>query len=491
MKLFMKKACAIMLTGSLLLGSTAIEPFSSAFIPALTASAAQTSYTYTENGVTFTYTVSNRIATITRIDLANTCSNSFYLYVPSMLNGYPVRRIVKRAVKNNGAKIVSLTIPRNVLYIEDYAFDSKTCKNLKSVTLHDSIQKIETSTFGETQTITSAYVMCSDGKKLTINRSAIENIAGNLTLTGKNNDMDRFYTCTSSGTLQADPMTVIINSLSNSPLVNNICKSKALSIIHSLTPSNATEVEKMQAIYNYVVTTVRYSKITYSSGEPYVGLNQRPVGTFFFNSGVCAGMAQAVLYLSEAAKLDVKYISTSSHAWNLFKPSDKTKYYIVDTTACKFCIGGGATTSQTYNGVTYPLAETFLGNTILVKVMNNSSRKFNVYLADRNKPTYPYCSYSASSPDDNQILSCAQLKKNKEKKLYMYSNAYYNFMIRDEDGTKLFCWEYALNNLTSPKTIKFKDKTGATHTCKISINKTDPDLISKTNNNSAFVIEID
>ena len=243
----------------------------------------------------------------------------------------------------------------------------------------------------------------------------------------------------------------------------------------------------MQIIYNYVISSVRYSVLFDSNNNEYGNAHQYEFGTLFLNSGVCAGMARTVALLGKKAGLDVVYVAGNGHAWNLFRPAGSKKYYFVDTTDNKFCVGINSS-SQSYNGVDYPTSTDFFGSSILVDIDNKSNIKFNISLVDRNNTDVTYCSYDAVSPIDSNNLDFSQLTLNKHKYFYMYSHAYYRLIIKDENGNELLNWDYALNSTPSTKT--FKDSSGKAHKCSITINNEKADLNARTDNNARFVISV-
>lgn len=92
-------------------------------------------------------------------------------------------------------------------------------------------------------------------------------------------------------------------------------------------PEDATEYEKILAVYEYVIHTVEYD-INASD-------NQNIYSVFANKKSVCAGYSKATQYLLE--KLDVfciyvtgKTYENQSHAWNIVKCDGD--YYYVDTT---------------------------------------------------------------------------------------------------------------------------------------------------------------
>lgn len=92
-------------------------------------------------------------------------------------------------------------------------------------------------------------------------------------------------------------------------------------------PRDATEYEKILAVYEYVIQTVEYDVNTSD--------NQNIYSVFANEKSVCAGYSKATQYLLE--KLDIfciyvtgKTYENQSHAWNIVRCDGD--YYYVDTT---------------------------------------------------------------------------------------------------------------------------------------------------------------
>lgn len=497
MKKSVRRIIAMTFASAIVLGGFSILPDSEVQTNQTIVSAAeQNSYVYSTNTVSYTYTVHDNEATITKINISDSCSSKFSLCIPSKINGYTVKKIGSWALSST--KFSYLSIPNTVTHIEAYAFDNTTCPNLRTVVLPITIQEISEAAFGNTQVITTAYVKNANNTLTPINYNTIDSIANNIRVTLKP-DCPQYYSCFSvcseNGTMLDGGMMEILNAISNSPLSKKMTEQRAKEIVSEIIPANATELQKMQIIYDYVITTVRYCALVDSTGKEYVQMRLQAFGSLFFHSGLCAGMAQSIEYLGKEAGLDVRYFANPDHAWNIFKPTGKDKYYLIDATWDVFCDGiknygvNGGKSTQVWEGVSYELAPDCLGSSILVQVDNRSGRNFEINLSDRNIADARYCSYTAVSPVDTSVLKLNQLLKNKDKYLYMYSHAYYRLEINDENGTEILDLDYALSKGNGYSTT-FKDTDGNTHTCQITIDYSNDPINSRTDNNARFVIKI-
>lgn len=92
-------------------------------------------------------------------------------------------------------------------------------------------------------------------------------------------------------------------------------------------PEDATDYEKILAVYEYVIDTVDYDMKALD--------NQNIYSVFANKKSVCAGYSKATQYLLERLDVFCIYVTgttyeNQSHAWNIVKCEDD--YYYVDTT---------------------------------------------------------------------------------------------------------------------------------------------------------------
>lgn len=476
-----KSAVAVLAATALLCGNIAVSPaFSPAISPITLSASAATQSTTTSGNITYTYTVSNSAVTIDKITVSSSAASGLTVSIPKKLGGYVVKKIGDYAVQTNGNKINYLIIPSNVEEIGLAAFQKAT--EMTKIQIPATLKRIKGNAFGPDTKVESLYIQ-SNSVSTKVNSAYIDNnIASKVSLLENAGDI---FSLTDS-TLG---MVELIDSLAYSPFADTVCKEKATKIVNQYVASNATNLQKMQQIYNYFVTTKRYSAINMSTDNDLNNLHQKAIGTMFFNSGVCAGFSDAVCYYGEAAGLDVKRCVGNGHAWNLFRPNSSSKYYIVDTTDNQFCTGSTAGSQTATDGTVCQLATECIDSTILVQVKNNcNSETFNVKLYDTNNTAKTYTDYAAVDYSAD-LFSIDQLSKNKEMFLYMDANTYYSLEIKDSNGNVLLSKDYALN-FSGSNTISFKDSFGNSHTCKLSINSADDAYNKKCCNHARFVIEI-
>ncbi len=481
MKTNIKKSAAAMLaTTALLCGNMVASPvFSPAFSPIPLSASAATQFTTADGNITYSYTISDSAVTIDKITVSSSAASGLTVTIPKKLGGYSIKKIGDYAVQTNGSKISYMIIPSTVEEIGWGAFQNATA--MTKIQIPATLKRIKGSAFGPDTKVETLYLLSGYVSTKVDSAYIDNNIAAKVNLL--ENDGDIFSVSDSSR-----GMVELMDSLAYSPFADIVCKEKAEKIVNQYVTANATNLQKMQQIYNYFCTTKRYSKINMSTDNDLNNLYAKAIGTIFFNSGVCSGFSEAVCYYGEAAGLDIKKCEGNNHAWNLFRPSGTSKYYIVDTTDNQFCTGSTASQQTSIDGKICQLAADCINSTILVQVKNNSNEIFNIKLSDRNTTTKTYANYIAANYS-SALLTIDKLAKNKEKFLYMDANTYYSLEIKDNNDNILLSKDYALN-FNGSNTLTFKDASGTTHTCKLSINSTDDAYNKKCCNHARFVIEI-
>ena len=139
--------------------------------------------TWTQDGVTFDYTVSNGEVCVS---LAS-CGESMSVEVPSEINGYKVTSI-GRAAFSGCTSLKSVTIPDSVTTIGDYAFED--CTGLSSVTIPNSVTSIGDGLFYDCNGLTSVTMpnnVASIGGKAFYGCRSLDSvrIPGNVTSIGE------------------------------------------------------------------------------------------------------------------------------------------------------------------------------------------------------------------------------------------------------------------------------------------------------------------
>lgn len=496
MKVTQKRIIASILSVSMLMGCMMInnnELLSQNTFNTISISAA--SQTYSSNGVNYTYETNNNKITITKVTLDSTVSSNATIVIPQTINGNSVISIGNSAFQNC-SKIGTLKLPMSMESIGDSSFQA--CTNMNTIYIPKTIKSVAGSAFGPTTKVTTLYIRNSENSSKKIqNGTDIKNLISNVMIKG-NGQLDQFITCTSNGTITRYGMFELIDSLAYSPFLENIYSSYATEIVNSIIPSNTSDIEKMQIIYNYVLSTVRYSKIFSGTNDNCLNnTHQKALGGLMCYSGVCASEADTIYYLGKAAGLDVKTLGVPGHRLNLFSPSGTSLYYYIDITANTFCsgyslYGSDSELSNTKvtatDGSICQIASNHYGSTILVQIKNNKNTNFNISLTDANNSSKNFCKYLAVSPTSNNTpMYLSNLPLNNNREFYLYDNKYYNLKIT-QNSTTVFSLNYALNNGDTYSTT-FTDTNNIKHTCNISIIRSDND--NTTSNKARFVINID
>ncbi len=111
---------------------------------------------------------------------------------------------------------------------------------------------------------------------------------------------------------------------------------KCTQILSQIITPSMSEFEKLNAIHNYVLNSVKYDYDQYNNNHGYKRYSQTAYGALFYGSAVCEGYAKALDMLLNTAGIESQIITgtiTSNqemHAWNLVKINGV--YYHVDST---------------------------------------------------------------------------------------------------------------------------------------------------------------
>ncbi len=508
MKKTTKKIAALALSGAMLLSGLAATSGAQYFleVPAIVASAYTTLPPVTSGYATYTFFQnSDGKATITRIDLSSSCPSNYSLTVPSTLSGLSTQALHDDAFQNNASKIGNLTLPDSVKRIGFNTF--KNCTSLNSLTLSENLDSVDECCFYNVFAkgkLNYLYLRKSNGNIVTVTRQYIENVAAHTTFE-KVSGSNRFKV--NSGN---DAIVSLIAATSGTEFAARMYRSKATQIYTDKLKPYLTDRQKMQMLYNYLVTSTRYCNIAakdggydyngnyYTSVNTLSRMDQSAMGALFFHIGVCAGYSDALWYLGDAAGLDIKTVSKSGHKWNLFRPSGESKYYIVDSvngdcgvpySKASFDYMKTATQTAT-DGTNCTVANTFMGDTILVRFKNDfRNSNLNVRLVKHNASGIRYCNYNTYFKNDQGTLSCTELPIYNDKYIYADANTYYDLEIRDTDGNLLKNIPYALNNL--PVAYHFYDADGIFHCVQIAIKNDVQAANDNTSNNAFFSIWLD
>lgn len=480
MKQAMKKAAAIVLSGTLLAGGLTAAPMSKSVleIPSIVASAVSTTK-YTSGNATYYYYIENNKAVIANIDMSASTPANSTLTVPSKLGGKEVYKLGTWAFRTNAGKIKTLVLPYSLKYLDDSAL--KNLVSMTDITVSDGIERVMGPAFGPNTKVKNVKLVKSNGTTSVLNKAAVEQIASGVRVkhTGGNGFK---ITAGSYGKVE------LIDALAYSPYAEDLCKAKAQEILQKNTVSGLSELQKLQMFYNYHLTHARYSKLSLYTDNALNNLNQKAIGTFYFNSGVCSGFSDALRCLGSAANMTIRTASNDDHRWNLYCPTGSKVYYRLDSVDNRFNFGypeGGKLTAD--DGTVCPLATKFLGSSILNRIENSTKQEFRIELRDQNAQDRIYFNYTTQDKTDASSLTLAQLPQTHYENLYAYSHAYYQARIYQ--GTKLLkTVDYVLSG---NKTVTFKDASGVERHLKITINS-DPKnpFNDRTDNKAHFLWEL-
>ena len=468
--------------------------------------------THTENDVTYWYQKEEGNVTIYSVKLNKQQMQK--VTVPSKINGADVVSIDARAFGtssgNNCMYVSELVLPNTLQTIGDKALQG--CTNMSIVTVPYSIAKVAGSAFGPNTKIEHLWLLKDSGERESISTgSQIKELIKDMHVTYLNiAEVKGFVTCNDKGAFTRYGILELLDSLTYSPLFTRIYQDYSSELVSTLLPTSYTsDIEKMQILYNYIVTHVRYGEMFSGSSsaelDPLNNIHQKAFGALFCNSGVCASKADALYYLGKAAGLEIRTINVPKHRLNVFSPAGSNKYYYVDPTQFKFCWGYSfpmnwytELATDKYQareeGKICDIAEGFYGKTILVRVIdnNNTSTKtstFNVKISDEKNLSKVFCNYSTAKVYDYGSNPLTNILSNKDVELYMYDNKYYQLKIQDGDKDVL-TMDYALNH-GDDYTTYFYDKNNVRHSLRIQIIYDQNDSqTKKTKNNAYFKITI-
>ena len=105
-------------------------------------------------------------------------------------------------------------------------------------------------------------------------------------------------------------------------------KNKTNSILAGLNISEASDYEKVRAIYNYICSNVVYD-YDHLDDDSY-RLKYTAYAAAINGTAVCSGIADLFYYLATAAGLEARITINDIHAWNIVKVDGK--YYYLDPT---------------------------------------------------------------------------------------------------------------------------------------------------------------
>ena len=110
---------------------------------------------------------------------------------------------------------------------------------------------------------------------------------------------------------------------------------KAKQVLRNIVDDDMTDLEKLKAIYDWLLVNVEYDNLALKKAESN-SINEFEYkawyaeGVFDHGVAVCAGIADAFLIMAQIEKIPAIYVSGNSHAWN--KVMVDGNWYGVDAT---------------------------------------------------------------------------------------------------------------------------------------------------------------
>ena len=360
-----KKITSLLLSGALLAMGTA------GIMPAMHASAATADPSYvTDNAAKLRYyyeiipgtnnckleriTDLNgtwSLTTKTAITIPSTITvkngNTSSTYTVTELGGFQNQAVI-HSNNPDHTRVATLTIPNTVKRINRQAFIDYEVPALTTLKINvGALNYCAPDAFGRNCNLTSIKIYNPSSNAYNINtntKSSFENYYGALlTTTYKACNGDLFKLNNSS---LANKLT-FLGAVSTSPYYKQVAYEYAQKIAqdNGFTATNISVQKKLEMIYNYMKTNVRYSYILDTENERTTAFGASPLGVLAFHSGICEGIAYGFEYLCRASGINVtNSASTSSvldvslpaHLANAFRFSSNQGYYMIDCTTSSF-----------------------------------------------------------------------------------------------------------------------------------------------------------
>ena len=442
----------------------------------------------TENGVNYAY--------ITSVSLSGSIGNNFSLSIPATFTisnkAYTVKNIGYRAFDNSScSKITQIDLPVTLQTIGIEAFWG--CTNLKTVYIPLNIQSVGVSAFYTTK-VEELFLKNSNNSAFEVDTpDEIDFLIFDLFVKEKNGET--FSLVKLNGDLISNGYFELLDSLWDTPFAESMSALRASSIVNEIIPSNASDIEKMQIIYDYVISNYRYGYIETLNNDK-TWASYKAFGPLFFDVGVCGGLSYTIKALGQAAGLNVNTYGDANHRLNVFKPSGSNKYYWVDCLSDLFCVGSDLAnrpSSLVIDGETYNFANGYYGGSIYVQVNNNDNNSaFDFKLYNTTDTPKVFADYSAYNETVGTVLFTDRLVQNKNRSFYVYDNAYYTFEISD-GSNNLLTIPFVFNSSAVQSTEAGYTTTfvynGVTYEVNVRVVR-DPDDM-RVSHHSRFIINVD
>lgn len=425
------------------------------------AATAGTNTSVTVNGVIYNviYNQSTKQATVTKIQKSSGNISSNFTIPETLKIGSVSYKVTELGdgsnplfkASNTGA-MVSLTLPVGLKKINKEAFAAASIPKLNTLYVNiDGLTDCDINVFYGTK-LKWIYNKGSNYSYSVTDVPGFESCFGDIgkrkAFTGKSNPLYlKDYDL--NGKLQ------FLSSVSMTPYSVEVGMAYARKIVNELFKPGVsyTKLQKAEIIFNYLHTHANYSTLYDKNSTSLYFLSAQPMANLALGTGVCGSYAHSYEFLCRAAGFtadEVYCCGMPGHVANAVKINGQ--YYYVDATptadafmcTCgllygnaildkvKECYHYTATLPEATTNITIagdPDHPTFVKNFSYIYIASDPDITVSLY--DKNKPNKEYIHYSTSAPvqDDATWKSLKQYTNNKEAKLFIDTNTYYNLTI--------------------------------------------------------------
>ena len=450
----MKHQRAKRFTAFLLSGALLTTGFLSA-MPALTASAV-TEEIKTSGGLEYRYIVKNSTSCILkRISDKNsgwTITSTEDLTIPDKIPGtnYVIKELgyqnepVLHSKNANQTRVKTIKLPKQVETINYKAFWWEEVPALTDLYVNlNTLKSVNQQTFGSNSALEHLYTYSSSNPIETV--GAFENYFGLVTAdyTALAGDCFKIKYESMNGKL------TLLNAVCVSPYGKKLAYEYATKIAHEygMDASNLPKKTKLEMVYNYIDSHVRYSVICDKDNNCMNTLKNTPLSMLALHSGVCGGYAYTFQMLCKASGLtvtdspatsEVVCVSLPEHVVNAVRLSAGEGYYMVDCTAGCFmkkgdptlqygnmyCYGINTTNQQVNNtAVPFPVNQlatgAFQSGHSFIKFQSSNLNGVRIEIYNRNNPSTEF-TYFTVTPTPAVGSTCKPYEFTKQDTLYQF-----------------------------------------------------------------------